>query len=45
MKKLKLMMVALMLLGTYAGAQAHCENVKSGRSEGIKVFPEAKPNS
>ncbi|MDB5142287.1 MAG: msrB 1 [Mucilaginibacter sp.] len=45
MKKLNLMIAALMLLAMYAGAQTQSENVKLGSSEDIKAFPGAKPNS
>jgi peptide-methionine (R)-S-oxide reductase len=45
MKKLNLMIVALMLLGIYSGAQTQSEKVKPGSSEDIKAFPGAKPNS
>lgn len=45
MKKLNLIMVGLMLLAIYAIAQTHSKNIKSGSSEDIKTFPEAKPNT
>jgi len=45
MKKINLMITALMLLALYAGAQTHSENVKPGSSEDVKAFPQAKPNS